>query len=60
MPNAHANVIEITEEYVKAVAAVKADNTNTKWFPKHEDDVTRHVRLLHEQLGRCWKDGKVS
>ena len=59
MSNTHANVIEITEQYVKTVAAVKADNTNTKWFPKHEDDVTRQVRMLHELLGRCWKDGQV-
>lgn len=52
-------VMRVVDHYVKTQAEVKADDTSAKWFPKHEDEVTRQVRELHETLGEFWKYGNI-
>ena len=59
MAVANESVMLVIDHYVKAQAAVKAEDTNTRWFPKHEDEVTKQVRMLHETLGEFWKYGQV-
>lgn len=63
MSNREQIVKMVADDYVASLRnePVVADNVEpeTKWFPIHDDEVTRRVKAMHQTLADVWKHGQV-